>query len=332
MNVPHMLIRRVAHVALTLSLVGLMVASSSVVSRAQTQPSATSPLIRVGVGPDDQSTPLIYAAKAGLFAKAGLNVELVKLSGAAVVAAAIAGGSLELGKASPMAVITAYAKGLPFTVVGSAAYYTSETKDIALVVSVKSTIQTPKDLVGHTMAAVTWGDINSVATLQWLDDHNIDSASLKYIEVPASAAVAAMEQGRIEGSTLYEPVLSAALGAGKVRVLGYPFDSIAKKFSDAVIFGSTSWVANNPDLVQRFLKVVAESNAYVSTHESETAPLIAAFGGTDPTLIANMRHPARGVAISPADLQPVIDLAAKYKIIPKSYPASALICACAAKK
>src|SRR5215469_983256 len=85
---------------------------------ASTIAQTTGPLIRVGAGPDDQSTPLIYAAQAGLFAKAGLNVELQKLAGAAVIGAALAGGSLEIGKASTMSVVTAYAKGLPFTIIG----------------------------------------------------------------------------------------------------------------------------------------------------------------------------------------------------------------------
>ena len=43
----------------------------------------SSPLIRVGTGPDDQSVPLLYADKAGLYKKYGLNVEIVKIPGAA---------------------------------------------------------------------------------------------------------------------------------------------------------------------------------------------------------------------------------------------------------
>lgn len=303
-------------------------------STAGTAAAQDASLIRVGCGPDDQSTPLIYADRAGLFKKAGLNVELVKLGGGAAVAAAVAGGSLEVGKGSSMSVVTAIARGLPFTAIGNIGGYTSKNPDIALVVSAKSTINSPKELVGHTLAAVTLADMNSVATLAWLDQHGIDSQSLKYVEVPASAAVVAMEQGRIEGSTIYEPVLSSALDTKKVRVRGYPFDAIGKgkDFSDALMYASKAWVAQHPDLVEKFLKVVADASAFVAAHESQTAPLIAEFGGLDPATIGSIRHPVRDVALSPADIQPVIDTAAKYKVIPAAFPAQDIICACAIKR
>src|ERR1019366_9465510 len=68
------------------------------------------PLIRFGTGPDDQSTPLLYAAKAGIYKKYGLNVEMVRLPGATAVAAALSGGSLEMGKASSLGTVTAIGK------------------------------------------------------------------------------------------------------------------------------------------------------------------------------------------------------------------------------
>lgn len=58
---------------------------------------------------------------------------------------------------------------------------------------------------------------------------------------------------------------------------------------------------------------------------------MAEFGGIDPATVANIRHPERGVPIAPADLQPVIDAAARYKLIPKAFPAATMICGCAIK-
>jgi NitT/TauT family transport system substrate-binding protein len=313
-------------IATSLVLVGLDLPSASAQSTSNDTP------IRVGVGPDDQSTPIIYADKAGLFKKAGLNVQLLKLGGGAAIAAAVAGGSLEIGKGSSLSAILAISRGLPFTVIANAANYTTKTKDFALVVATKSPLQTPKDLIGRTLAAVSLDDMNSVATFSWLEAHGIDHSTMKYVEMPATASIAAMEQGRVDGSTIYEPTLSAALGAGRVRVLAYPFDAIAPRFSDAVIYSSKTWTATHPDLVARFLKVVVDATAYVSAHENETAGLIAQFGGTDPALIANIRHPEREVQIEPGVLQPVIDAAARFNVIPKAFPASDMICSCALRK
>jgi NitT/TauT family transport system substrate-binding protein len=309
--------RLVCAVALALALPGSTFAQSA------------GPLIRIGAGPDDTSMPVIYAARAGLFAKAGLNVELEKLAGAAVVAAALAGGSLEIGKVSALSVVTAHAKGLPFTAIGSIATYNSASPDFALIVMNDSPVKAPADLPGKTLAAVSLQDMSSVATQAWLNQNGVDASTLKFLEMPASATLAAMEQGRVTGSTIYEPMLSAAMATGKVRIIGYPYDALGKHYSGGLLIANVKWVADHRDLVNRFLRVMQQAGAYVAAHESEMGPMLAAYAGTDPATATKMNHEGRAVTLTPADLQPVIDAAAKYKVISQSFPASELICSCA---
>lgn len=289
----------------------------------------TSPLIRIGAGPDDTSMPLIYAASAGLFQKAGLNVELDKLAGAAAVAAALAGGSLEIGKASALSVVTAHAKGLPFTIIGSIATYSSSDPDFGLIVMADSPIKTAADLAGKTLAAVSLQDMSTIATYAWLSQRGVDPTSLHFIEMPASATLAAMEQGRVTGSTIYEPMLSAATSTGKVRVIGAPYDAIGKHFAGGVLIANPAWVAGHRDLIDRFLRVMRQAGAYVASHEDEMGPILANYIGVDPATMMKTHHEGRQVTITPADLQPVIDVAAKYHVIDKPFPAADLICTCA---
>ena len=284
-------------------------------------------LIRVGAGPDDPSTPLLYAAQAGLYQRAGLNIQLVKLAGAAVVAAAVSGGSLEIGKGNTMSVVTAIGKGLPFTIIGSIANYSSDAPDQGLIVA--TSVKNASDLAGKTLAAISLQDIGSVATQAWLDRNGVDPKSVRYLEMPGSATLAAIDENRIVGTNINEPYFSSMLGSGKVHVLGYPFDVIGKRFPEAVMFANTGWVEAHRDLVARFLRVVQDASVYVSAHETESTGLLAQFGGIDPASFAKIRHTVRGVPITPGDLQPVIDLAAKYGIIPKVYDARTMICSCA---
>lgn len=287
------------------------------------------PLIRVGAGPDEQSIVLVYAVQAGIYKKYGLNVELVKMPGGSVVAAALAGGSLEIGKTTMLGGITAFAKGVPFTAIGSIGYTDADNPDFALLVPASSSIRTAKDLEGKTFAAVSLQDGNSIATYAWLEKNGVDLSSIKYVEIPASATLAAMEQGRVAASTLYEPFLSAFLATGKVRILANPYEAIGKHFTNGALFADVKWAAEHRDQVDKFLRATQESAAYVGAHEKEVAPLSAQFGGLDPSLVLNMRHARRGVSLVPADVQPLIDVAVKYKIIPKTFPAQELICTCA---
>lgn len=132
--------------------------------------------------------------------------------------------------------------------------------------------------------------MNSIATFAWLDARRVDRSTLKYVEIPASAALAAMEQNRIVGSTIYEPYFSAYLTSGKVRVLGYPFEAIAKHFSDALLFANTKWAAEHRDAVEKFLRATQEASLYIAGHENESTALIAEFGGVDPATMGNVRH------------------------------------------
>jgi NitT/TauT family transport system substrate-binding protein len=290
---------------------------------------ATAPLIRVGAGPDDTSMPLIYADKMGLFKKAGLNVELVKLAGSAVITAALAGGSLEVAKTSSSVAVTAHVKGLPFTAIGAISAYSSEHPDFALIVPASSPIKSVKDLSGKTLAAISLQDFQVLATQVWAGQNGADPTSLKFIEMPATATLNALDQGRVDAAPVAEPILSASLASGKFRIIGYPVDAIAKHFTGGLLLANPSWVDGHRDVIDRFLHVAADASAYVGSHENEMAPLLAEYMNVDPGSIPKTRHAVRGIALVPADLQPVIDALVKFKTIPKSFPAGEMICTCA---
>jgi ABC-type nitrate/sulfonate/bicarbonate transport system substrate-binding protein len=222
---------------------------------------------------------------------------------------------------------------LPFTIIGAAGFYTKGTPQVGLVVLKDSPIKTAKDLDGKTLAGISLQDQNVVSTLAWVDKNGGDSSSLHYVEIPASASVAAMEQGRVVASAIYEPVLTAAMESGKVRVLADTYEAIGNHWPVAVLFGPTAWITAHRDEVRRFLDVSDQANAYVARHESEMGPLEAQYGGVvDPALFAKMHHATRGVAIEPSDLQPVLDVALKYKLIAQPLRAQDLICSCALRR
>jgi NitT/TauT family transport system substrate-binding protein len=287
---------------------------------------AQAPTIRIGAALDVESTPVLYAQKAGLFQRAGLNVEIVKLNGGGTaIAAAVAGGGLEIGKASTFALVAAHARGVPFVLLAPAAYYSSDEADIPFVVSAKSTLRGPRDLEGKTIGVVSLSTTMRWATAAWLDQNGGDSRNLHFVELSPPSVPVAIEQGRIEGAPLSEPVLSDAMSSGKIRVLGYPYNAIGKHFELADWFSSADWVAKNHDAAAKFARVMLDANAYVAAHESEMTPLVAAYVGIDPAALVKMRNPERGRYYDPALIQPLIDLSVKYKAIPKAFPASELI-------
>jgi NitT/TauT family transport system substrate-binding protein len=310
--------------------VGAAVAVLAALSMTAATSAQTEPLIRVGAALDDQSTPLLYAVHADMFKKAGLNVEIQKLGSGSVVAAAVAGGSIEIGKAATYAIILAVAKGLPFTLIAPIAYYRSEAPDGALVVPGNSPFKSARDLEGKTLGVTSLQDFNMLATEAWIDQNGGDPSKVKFIEIPPPAISAALTQGRIDGAPVFEPAFTAALNGG-ARIGAHVYDAIGKHYIGAAMFANTAWVAAHRDLVDRFNRVMLEAVQYVGAHESESIPLIAQFVGIDPAILPKMHHPGRATYLVASEVQPLIDLAAKYKIIAKPFPAQQMICDCALK-
>ena len=301
----------------------LVLASATMPVNAQDQPA-----IRVGASTDDAVRPLLYALQGGVFKKYGLNVEIVKLQNGAAVAAAVAGGSIDMGKGSTLTEVLAHAKGLPFVVTWNLDNYSSTAPNVAMLVRNDSPLKSVKDLAGKTIGVIGLQDLNTLTIYALLDQNGVDPATVKFIEVPNSASIAALEQGRIDATVALEPTYTTAMSTNEFRVLAYPWTALAKKFSDAVLFSTTDWVAAHKDVLVKFNRAMREAAAYVAAHEDETKPLAAQFAGFDPATLQNFHPGQRALSLGPADLQPTIDLAARFKLIPKVFPAGDIICDC----
>ena len=287
--------------------------------------------IRIGSSTDDAARPLISAAQAGLFKKAGLDVEIVKLSNGAAVAAAVAGGSVDIGKGSALTPILAYARGIPFTVTSNLSNYVSDAPNVGLIVKRDSPIVAPKDLAGTTIGLNGLQDQNALAMYSWLEQNGVDLSTIKFIEVPSSASLAALDQKRIDAVVALEPVFSSALASQRFRVLAFPWNALGKRYTQAVMFSTTAWVAAHRSTIDAVNRVLFDAGIYVVAHEDETKPLSAQFAGLDPTSLTNFKPGERGINLVPSELQPTIDAAARYKLIAKAFPASDIICDCAIK-
>src|ERR1039458_4453229 len=77
-------------------------------SPAQTPADVTT--IRFISSPSDDLRPVLYAQSAGLFKKAGLDVEITRATSGAVVAQSVIAGAMDVGKSSLVSLIAAYAR------------------------------------------------------------------------------------------------------------------------------------------------------------------------------------------------------------------------------
>ncbi len=287
--------------------------------------SAQSAPILCSSSPDDDVSPFLYAQQAGLFKREGLDVTFQASNSGAAVAAAVAGGSVNIGKSSVMALISARSRGIAFTLIAPSGLYSSENPVVTMLVKKDAPIKTPRDLNGKTISVPSIGDLYTIAGNAFIDAGGGDSKSVHYLELPSSAAPQAVIEGRVDAVTLTTPILMMALDSGKLRALGHPFDAIANRFMQAAWFVTEDFAAKNRGTVERFARVMHEASVYANAHHAETAPMLAALTKLDPSTIARMPRANNALALDPALVQPVIDLAVKYRSIPQTFDARAML-------
>jgi NitT/TauT family transport system substrate-binding protein len=289
------------------------------------------PLIRVGAGLDDETTALLYAAQSGMFRRAGLNVDVQRFNSGSVITAAVAGGSLDAGKVNTMSAITAYARGIPMKLIAPAGGWNSDAPIRGIVVAENAPIHLATDFKGATIGTSSLGDIDMYASQAWIDQNGGDSKTVKFVEVSPPTMTAAIDQGRITGAVIGEPLLSSALNTKKYRIAAACNDAIAKRWEISVVVARADWIDSHRAVLETFVRVLHDASIYVGAHENVAAPMIAQFIGIDAATALNARHPIRSPYLTAAAIQPPIDTAAKYGLIPKAFSATDIISAAALK-
>ena len=281
--------------------------------------------INIGATLSDDTTAHLYAVDAGLYRRAGLNVVLQPLASGAAIAAAVVGGSLQIGDSSLLGIVTAHTRGIPFQYVVPGHIYRHEAPTELLIVRKDSPIQTARDMNGKTLGVTAVKDLLSTVALAWIDTNGGDSKTVKQIEFPMAAMGEAFKAGRVDAANLIEPILSQLLGSGDYRVLGDANNAVADRYLASAYVTTAGYATANPGIIQRYARVMREANQFANAHPDMTAPLLSAWTHVDAATIVRGKRFFFAETLLPADIQPVIDTAAKYKLIEKSFDAREII-------
>jgi NitT/TauT family transport system substrate-binding protein len=303
-------------------LTAAMAAAATCAAGAQTPPLTT---LRLSSSPVDDVMPVLYAQQNGAFRKAGLDVQLTRASSGSAIAAAVLGGAVDIGKSGVASILSAHVKGVPLVFIAPASVYDTNSPDGALLVSTASPFRAAKDMNGKIVAVPALNDLNTVATRAWIDRNGGDSASIKFVEIPAAAQAAALESGRIDAAALVNPYLAGQLAGGKARMLGKFYDAIAESFMLSGWFTTRDFIDKNRDAVVKFVRIVAITGTYTNAHKSETAPLLAAWSSIAPEDAARLPRMTNGIRLSASMIQPLIEASVKAKVIPASFDARDII-------
>jgi NitT/TauT family transport system substrate-binding protein len=210
--------------------------------------------------------PLDVGVREGIFAKYGLDIDITDFDGDAKLQQGLASGSIDFGLGSGPAMAFA-AKGAPDIAIAA---FAGGPPTISMLVGTNSPIKTVADLKNKLIGVTTAG-----AMTAWLV-HRISIQEGWGLDGIKVAPLGGFQPELAELVTHQIDGMMAATEAGYTleeqregRIL-IGMEKYAPLFVSQVVFARKELVANNPTLVERFLKGFFASIAFMKTHKVET--------------------------------------------------------------
>ena len=285
-------------------------------------PAQQTQTLHVATTPIDLGAEVLYAKDRGFFAKAGLDVQVELMSSGAAIAAGVASGSLDVAQANIVSLASAHERGLPFVIVAPAGLYVSGEPTTSLVVAKTSAVRSARDLENKTIAINGLRNITQIGADAWIAAHGGDTAKVRYVELPFPQMAAALATGRVDAAVIAEPELSDAL-AGGARALAQPYTAIADRFLIGGWFVTRPWARAHPEQLRRFAAAIVEAGRWANGHRSESARILEKY--TKVHVSAGMRRAVYADRLDAAQVQPLVDAAAKYGSLRAAFPAAELL-------
>jgi NitT/TauT family transport system substrate-binding protein len=287
-------------------------------SPAQTPPASAS--LKLGVITVDAAAEAFYALDMGFFKKQGLDVDLQIMQNGAAIAAAVAGGALDVGFADTVSIANAHARGLPFIYLAPAMLNSYTAPAIAVLVNGGGPIREAKDFNGKTIAVNGINNITMLPVEAWIDKSGGDSKTVKWLEVPIPAENDAVSSAKVDGAVIGEPFITFGADKG-LRPLYMDKNAIAPRYVLSGFMTTKDWAAKNPALAAKFIAAIKETAQWANTNRSASAAILAKYTKLPEQVVARMKRGEFAETLLASDFQPVIDIAAKYGVLPKPFPA-----------
>lgn len=276
--------------------------------------------ITVSVGGNSNDIALQYAIKQGYFAEEGLAVQTTVLQNGAQLMPLLLNGQMQAGLSNVPNVAAAITQGLDVKFVASAVYNAKSGKSFdGIIVGADSGINSPKDLVGKTVAVPGVSGASALLAFAAVDKDGGDPTGMKLVEMAQPDMVAAVQSGHVDAGVEVEPFVTVGEQAG-LKVLAYPssFALPGQLFTGWVM--SQSFIDQHPDVVASFVKALNRANTEIGKDiEGDgkvSRAVMANFVKIDPAIIDKITLPTfSGDDLKPANIADVLADLYKFNLL-----------------
>ncbi len=234
--------------------------------------------ITVDTLPIANGLPLDLGISKGFFATQGIEIKKTTLQSGNDIVLALSNHSGDIGYVGWVPAMIARTQGIKLSAVAASDVEGTSEADNWQNIMVKgsSSIRTPKDLAGKTIAVNALKGVGEVMIKAALKKEGVDPNSIKLLAMPFPTMRTALNNGSVDAYWAPEPFMSQGLNLDGDRIVMAPGPVLGKFWPIGCYVALNDWTKSNPTLAKAFFAAINQSLAYAQSHPDEIRALLPA--------------------------------------------------------
>ncbi len=285
---------------------------SGAAASAPTQTTRALASVTVDTLPIANALPMDLGIKKGFFSDVGIEINKKTLQSGNDIVLALANNNGDIGYLGWVPMMIASTQGIAISAVAASEVEGTSEADNWQNILVKgdSSIRTPADLAGKTIAVNALKGVGEVMIKAALKKRGVNPGSVRLLAMPFPTMRTALRNGQVDAIWTPEPFLSQALNLDNARIVMAPGPVLGKFWPIGGYAALTSWTKKNPGLFKKFRTAINRSLTYAQSHPAEIRELLPA--GTQ-----NVRLPIWSPLIDRSKLRQLAAYTKEFDVISK---------------
>jgi NitT/TauT family transport system substrate-binding protein len=220
----------------------------------------------IGYGMTNDFMPVFIANDEGMFAKHGLDPQLVVVASSSLSPPALVGGSLNVAQMTPSNMLLANDGGLDLVAIAGIGRNKITNPRSGLITRKDLIVSKPQDLVGKTVAVPGLNAGMDLVLRKWLIDGGVQVSQVRIVETPFAQMGGQLQSGQIDAAFEIDPIMSRILNAHDankaIDLLGWATPDML-----ATLWGADrKWAIAHRAEVAAFVASLADAISFMSEH------------------------------------------------------------------
>jgi NitT/TauT family transport system substrate-binding protein len=261
--------------------IGAVIGTASFGGAAASAPASPSKklvTITIDTLPIANGFPLDLGIKKGFFERQGIEISKRTLQSGNDIVLALANHNGEIGYVGWVPAMIARTQGIRLSAVAASDVEGTSVNDNWQNIMVKgsSSIRTPRDLAGKTIAVNALKGVGEVMIKAALKKRGVNPSSVRLVAIPFPAMRAALNNGQVDAFWAPEPFMSQALNLDGARIVMAPGPELGKFWPIGAYVALDEWSTRNAALARKFRTAINQSLAYAQSHPNEIREMLPA--------------------------------------------------------